>query len=111
MIAGVDICRQVKCMSGKDHKRTLVKQGMRHSCRIDETIQLQVNPSPQQAGMRAASTVCSFQHVSYTCIACGLCFMEQAAVHVRVNWLLALPFSVTGICTRQSLLQCDCRRP
>ena len=44
-------------MSGKDHKRTLVKQGMRHSCRIDETIQLQVTASPQQAGMRAASTV------------------------------------------------------
>ena len=45
-------CRQVKCMTGKDRKRTLIKHGTRHSCRIDETIQLQVTTSHQQAGMQ-----------------------------------------------------------
>lgn len=29
-------------MFGEDHKCTLVKHGRRHSCRIDEAIQLQV---------------------------------------------------------------------
>lgn len=51
-------------MTGKDHKRTLVKHGTRHSCRIDETIQLQVTASPEQAGTQAASHVCSLEHVS-----------------------------------------------
>lgn len=47
-------------MTGREHKHTLIKHGTRHSCRIDETVQLQVTTSHHQHGMQS-----SLKHVSY----------------------------------------------
>ncbi|KAL3142464.1 hypothetical protein ABBQ38_002792 [Trebouxia sp. C0009 RCD-2024] len=41
---------QVKCVTGKEHKRTLIKRGTRCSCRIDEMVQLQVTTTHHQDG-------------------------------------------------------------
>ena len=52
----------MECKFGKDTKKTQQKKGSSHNCRIDETIQLDVQGHPETG---VASSVQSPTHLSY----------------------------------------------